>query len=66
MNMNCLFVETPTEKILIETGIGEKWTPRETAMYGIDRKKPFSDSLFEITGCKAGRHYDRRKHSPAF
>lgn len=52
MNMNCLFIETPTEKVLVETGIGEKWTPRQTAMYGIDRKRPFSESLFEITGCR--------------
>ncbi len=51
MNMNCLFVETPDEKILIETGIGEKWTAREIAMYGIDRKRPFSESLLEISGC---------------
>src|SRR5258706_2376273 len=52
LNMNCLFVETPTEKILIETGIGEKWTEKETAIYGIYREKPFAQSLFEITGYK--------------
>ncbi|HQX56107.1 MAG TPA: MBL fold metallo-hydrolase [Pyrinomonadaceae bacterium] len=50
LNMNCLFIETPNERILIETGIGEKWTDRETAMYGIDRKRPFADSLATITG----------------
>jgi glyoxylase-like metal-dependent hydrolase (beta-lactamase superfamily II) len=50
LNMNCLFIETPTEKILIETGIGEKWTERQTQMYGIFRVKPFAQSLFEITG----------------
>lgn len=50
LNMNCLFVETPTEKILIETGIGEKWSEKETRMYGIFREKPFAKSLFEITG----------------
>ena len=52
LNMNCLFVETPTEKILVETGIGEKWTDRQTSMYGIDRKRPFADSLFDIAGCR--------------
>jgi hypothetical protein len=26
LNMNCLFVDTGKEKILLETGIGEKWT----------------------------------------
>ena len=50
LNMNCLFVETQTEKILIETGIGEKWSEKETGMYGIFREKPFARSLFEITG----------------
>ncbi|MBP6004345.1 MAG: MBL fold metallo-hydrolase [Pyrinomonadaceae bacterium] len=52
MNMNCLFIDTGKERILVETGIGEKWTPRKTAMYGIDRKRPFAESLFEITGSR--------------
>ena len=52
LNMNCLFVETPEERILIETGIGEKWSAKETAIYGIFRKKPFAQSLYEITGCR--------------
>ncbi len=50
MNMNCLFIETPNEKILIETGIGEKWSERETKMYGVFREKPFTQTLFEKTG----------------
>jgi glyoxylase-like metal-dependent hydrolase (beta-lactamase superfamily II) len=52
MNMNCVFVDTGKEKILIETGIGEKWTEKQTKMYGIYREKPFAKSLFETTGCK--------------
>jgi glyoxylase-like metal-dependent hydrolase (beta-lactamase superfamily II) len=48
--MNCEFIETPAERILIETGIGEKWSDKETRMYGILRKKTFAESLFEITG----------------
>ena len=52
MNMNCLFIETPDEKILIETGIGEKWSEKETKIYGIFRDKPFSETLFEKTGYK--------------
>ena len=28
MNMNCVFVETGAERILIETGIGEKWSAK--------------------------------------
>ena len=50
LNMNCLFVETPTEKILVETGIGEKWTDKQTAIYGIFRKQSFAQTLFEKTG----------------
>jgi glyoxylase-like metal-dependent hydrolase (beta-lactamase superfamily II) len=49
MNMNCLFIETPTEKILIETGIGEKWSEKHIRMYGIFRKKSLAQSLFDIT-----------------
>ena len=52
LNMNCLFVETPTEKILIETGIGEKWTEKQTRIYGIFRAKSFAETLFEKTGCQ--------------
>jgi len=52
MSMNCVFIDTGKEKILIETGIGEKWTDKQTRMYGIFREKPFSETLFEKTGCK--------------
>ena len=51
LNMNCVFIETPSEKILIETGIGEKWSEKESRMYGIFREKPFAETLFERTGC---------------
>ncbi len=49
--MNCVFIDTGTEKVLIETGIGEKWTEKETKIYGIFRERPFAASLFEKTGC---------------
>ena len=49
LNMNCLFVETPTEKILVETGIGEKWTEKQIEIYGIFREKTFAETLFEKT-----------------
>jgi glyoxylase-like metal-dependent hydrolase (beta-lactamase superfamily II) len=52
LNMNCLFIDTGKEKIIVETGIGEKWSPKELSMYGIFRDRPFSKSLFEITGCR--------------
>jgi glyoxylase-like metal-dependent hydrolase (beta-lactamase superfamily II) len=53
MNMNCVFVDTGKEKVLIETGIGEKWSPKLSSMYGIDRKKPLADTLAEKTGVQA-------------
>ena len=31
--------------------MGEKWTAKETAMYGINRTRPFADSLYDITAC---------------
>jgi glyoxylase-like metal-dependent hydrolase (beta-lactamase superfamily II) len=52
LNMNCVFVDTGKEKILIETGIGEKWNEKETRMYGIFRERPFAETLFEKTGAR--------------
>jgi len=52
LTCNCLFLDTGKEKILIETGMGEKWTGKQMSMYGISRKRSFADSLFDITGCK--------------
>ena len=51
LTCNCLFIDTGKEKILIETGIGEKWSEKETRMYGIFREKPFAQTLIEQTGC---------------
>lgn len=53
MNMNCLFVEAGHERILIETGIGEKWSEKHRAMYGIDRKRTLPESLKAIAGVAA-------------
>jgi glyoxylase-like metal-dependent hydrolase (beta-lactamase superfamily II) len=50
LNMNCLFVETGKERILIETGIGEKWTEKQINIYGVSREKPFAQTLKEVTG----------------
>ncbi|MBK8466552.1 MAG: MBL fold metallo-hydrolase [Chloracidobacterium sp.] len=52
LTCNCLFIDTDKEKILIETGMGEKWSAKETSIYGISRKKRFAESLLDITGCK--------------
>lgn len=51
LNLNCLFIETGSDRILIETGIGDKWTAKQTAIYGIERQRPFAESLRELAGC---------------
>jgi glyoxylase-like metal-dependent hydrolase (beta-lactamase superfamily II) len=50
MNMNCLFLEGGGQRILIDTGIGEKWSERHREMYGINRVRSFNDSLKAIAG----------------
>jgi glyoxylase-like metal-dependent hydrolase (beta-lactamase superfamily II) len=52
LNMNCVFVDTGKEKILIETGIGEKWSEKEIRMYGILRERPLAETLFEKAGAR--------------
>lgn len=51
--MNCVFIDTGKDKVLIETGIGEKWSDKETKMYAITRERPFADSLYATTGSRA-------------
>lgn len=50
MNMNCVFIEGAGERVLIETGIGEKWSAKHVDMYGIARERSFADSLRSIAG----------------
>ncbi|HEV2913677.1 MAG TPA: MBL fold metallo-hydrolase [Pyrinomonadaceae bacterium] len=50
LNTNCLFVETGRERILIETGIGDKWSEKQAAIYGIKRERTLGESLRAITG----------------
>jgi glyoxylase-like metal-dependent hydrolase (beta-lactamase superfamily II) len=50
MNMNCLFIEGHGERILIDTGIGDKWSDKHRTMYGIDRKRSFDEALRSIAG----------------
>ncbi|HUE83573.1 MAG TPA: MBL fold metallo-hydrolase [Pyrinomonadaceae bacterium] len=50
LNMNCAYLETESEKILIETGIGDKWLPKHVSMYGISRTRTLTDSLRAIAG----------------
>lgn len=51
LTCNCLFIDTGKERILIETGMGEKWTPKQISMYGIKREKSLAESLRAIAGC---------------
>jgi glyoxylase-like metal-dependent hydrolase (beta-lactamase superfamily II) len=50
LNMNCLFVETPRERVIVETGIGDKWPAKRAEMYGIRRKRALQQSLKALTG----------------
>jgi glyoxylase-like metal-dependent hydrolase (beta-lactamase superfamily II) len=50
MTMNCVLIDTGEERILIETGIGQKWSAKHNEMFGIDRKQSLADSLLEIAG----------------
>lgn len=50
MNMNCVFIEAGDERILIETGIGEKWSAKHIEMFGITRERSLGDSLRSIAG----------------
>ncbi len=45
MNMNCVFIDTGEERILIETGIGQKWSAKHTDMFGITRRRALAESL---------------------
>src|SRR3954462_6874473 len=39
LTANCLYVEAAGERILIETGMGDKWSPRHAEMYGLSRTR---------------------------
>jgi glyoxylase-like metal-dependent hydrolase (beta-lactamase superfamily II) len=50
LNMNCVLIDTGGERILIETGIGEKWPAKHTEMYGITREKGLAQSIRSVAG----------------
>lgn len=50
MNMNCVFIDAGREKILIETGIGEKWSEKLSKMYGITRQQSLEHTLKDRAG----------------
>jgi len=53
MNMNCVFIDTGKERILIETGIGEKWSAKHIEMFGITRERSLPESLQSLAGTSA-------------
>jgi glyoxylase-like metal-dependent hydrolase (beta-lactamase superfamily II) len=50
LNTNCLFIEAGRERILIDTGIGDKWSEKQRGIYGITRQRPLGESLGAIAG----------------
>ena len=50
LNANCLFIEAAGERVLVETGMGDKWAERQRAMYGVGQGPTLSESLRERTG----------------
>jgi glyoxylase-like metal-dependent hydrolase (beta-lactamase superfamily II) len=53
MNMNCVLIDTGTERVLIETGIGDKWSEKHRVMYGIQRTRTLAESVHAIGGVAA-------------
>ena len=51
LNANCLFIDTGRERVLIETGMGDKWSARHAAMYAVERRRTLGESVREIAGC---------------
>jgi glyoxylase-like metal-dependent hydrolase (beta-lactamase superfamily II) len=43
----CLLVETPTERVLVETGNGDKFSPKLKEIYGIDHDRAIGVALKE-------------------
>jgi glyoxylase-like metal-dependent hydrolase (beta-lactamase superfamily II) len=53
LNANCLFIETPVERILVDTGLGDKWSDVESERFGIERERSLAESLQAIAGVEA-------------
>ena len=48
LGLNALLVRTPEANVLVDTGIGTKWSERELDMYGIAHETTAVDSLGEL------------------
>jgi glyoxylase-like metal-dependent hydrolase (beta-lactamase superfamily II) len=53
MNTHCLYIEAGAEKILIETGMGDKWSDKYRSMYRIEQGMPLAERLQTATGTRA-------------
>jgi glyoxylase-like metal-dependent hydrolase (beta-lactamase superfamily II) len=51
LNTNCLYVEGAGERVLVETGMGDKWPPRHSEMYALKRERTLGENLQAATGC---------------
>ena len=52
LNANCLFIEAAGERVLVETGMGDKWTERQREMYGVSHGPTLRETFYEHTGCR--------------
>src|SRR3712207_3232853 len=48
---NCLYVEAGGERVLVETGLGDKWSEKQSEMYGIERRGTLGERVRALTGC---------------
>lgn len=53
MNTQCLYIEAGAEQILIETGMGDKWSAKHRAMYAVKGEQSLSETLHAMTGTRA-------------
>jgi glyoxylase-like metal-dependent hydrolase (beta-lactamase superfamily II) len=53
LHANCLYIETPSERILFETGMGDKWSDKESERLGLERQRTLPESLAAIAGVGA-------------
>jgi glyoxylase-like metal-dependent hydrolase (beta-lactamase superfamily II) len=52
IGLNCLLIRTPKDNILIDTGVGEKWSEKQVSIYDISHPPTILTSL-EKVGLKA-------------
>jgi glyoxylase-like metal-dependent hydrolase (beta-lactamase superfamily II) len=50
LTANCLYVEAGGERVLVETGLGDKWSGKQAEMYGIKRRETLGERLRALTG----------------